>query len=260
MAATISQISAFSIGYRRELTAMRRHRQCRSCLVARRLCRMFTILSPAQQKNALAFPWGAGMSAIVGTEHGTRGLRMLYLAYQTQTDMMAPMRVGVGGARSRRAADLLGDGIHRNSSAVYELISRGGPHAQASALRHRQRPRRQPRGRGDARSRRRARRSARCCISRRTWTTRAAAGPGGGAALGPLRHAAARDGAHHAARARRLHHRLAQCARRAASPHGRFGFDDYVEHLDPLARGARARAPTSSRCASPASRRSRRPP
>ena len=37
--------------------------------------------------------------------------------------------------------------------------------------------------------------------------------------------------AHHAARARRLHHRLAQRARRAGSSDGAFGFDDYVEHL-----------------------------
>ena len=35
----------------------------------------------------------------------------------------------------------------------------------------------------------------------------------------------------HAARARRLHHRLAQRARRRRCRRGRFGFDDYVEHL-----------------------------
>ena len=44
----------------------------------------------------------------------------------------------------------------------------------------------------------------------------AAAGAAGGAAVRPFRHAAARDRAHHAAGARRLHYRLAQCARRAA--------------------------------------------
>ena len=41
----------------------------------------------------------------------------------------------------------------------------------------------------------------------------AAAGAAGGAALRPLRHPAARHGARAAARARRLHHRLGQCAR-----------------------------------------------
>ena len=46
--------------------------------------------------------------------------------------------------------------------------------------------------------------------------SRAAARAAGRAAVGPFRDAAARHRAHHAARARRLHHRLAQHARRAA--------------------------------------------
>jgi polyhydroxyalkanoate depolymerase len=51
---------------------------------------------------------------------------MLYFAYQTQSDMMAPVRAWASMALAAGAQPLLGDDVHRNLSAAYELISRAG--------------------------------------------------------------------------------------------------------------------------------------
>src|ERR1700759_1344647 len=119
MAAT--QISAFSISYTLELTSIRRRRP-RRLASPQRLCRMFTILSQ-RNKKCTNFSQG-GRDFRRRAERGTRGQRMLYFAYQTQTDMMAPMRAWASVALAAGAQPLLGDDLHRNLSAVYELISR----------------------------------------------------------------------------------------------------------------------------------------
>ena len=49
--------------------------------------------------------------------------------------------------------------------------------------------------------------------------------------VGPLRHPARRHGPHPAARPRRPHHRLAQRPRRRRSRTGRFGLDEFVDHV-----------------------------
>jgi poly(3-hydroxybutyrate) depolymerase len=52
---------------------------------------------------------------------------MLYLAYQTQSDMMAPVRALAAAALAAGGSQLLGDGnVLRNLTAAYELISRAG--------------------------------------------------------------------------------------------------------------------------------------
>ena len=131
------------------------------------------------------------------------------------------------------------------------------PHARAAILRHRQRAGRQPRGRRARGSRLHATPFGTLLRFRKDVERRPAARAGGGAAVRALCHPAAQSGAHAAAGARRLHNRLAQCPRRAASTHGRFGFDDYVDHLIEFAGGAGLARRTSSRSASPACRCSR---
>jgi polyhydroxyalkanoate depolymerase len=52
---------------------------------------------------------------------------MLYLAYQTQSDMMAPLRAWAAVAKAAGDWPLLGDGhVWRNLTAAYELIARAG--------------------------------------------------------------------------------------------------------------------------------------
>jgi poly-beta-hydroxyalkanoate depolymerase len=52
---------------------------------------------------------------------------MLYLAYQTQSDMMAPLRAWAAVAKAAGDWRLLGDGhVWRNLTAAYELIARAG--------------------------------------------------------------------------------------------------------------------------------------
>src|ERR1700719_2217858 len=51
---------------------------------------------------------------------------MLCFAYQTQSDMMAPVRAWASIALAAGAQPLLGDDVQRNLSAAYELISRAG--------------------------------------------------------------------------------------------------------------------------------------
>ena len=59
--------------------------------------------------------------------HGTRGLGMLYFAYQMQSDAMVPVRAWAGMAASSGGSPLLAHhSALRNLSAVYELIARAG--------------------------------------------------------------------------------------------------------------------------------------
>jgi len=52
---------------------------------------------------------------------------MLYLAYQTHSDMMAPLRAWAAMAKAAGNWPLLGDGhLWRNLTAAYELIARAG--------------------------------------------------------------------------------------------------------------------------------------
>jgi len=52
---------------------------------------------------------------------------MLYLAYQTQSDMIAPLRAWAAVAKAAGDWPLLGDGhVWRNLTAAYELIARAG--------------------------------------------------------------------------------------------------------------------------------------
>src|SRR5579863_2805604 len=52
---------------------------------------------------------------------------MLYLAYQTHSDMMAPVRAWATVALAAGGSPLLGErNILRNLTAAYELISRAG--------------------------------------------------------------------------------------------------------------------------------------
>ena len=58
---------------------------------------------------------------------GARGQRMLYLAYQLQSDVMVPIRAWASMAVNAGASPLLADSpAMRNLSAVYELVSRAG--------------------------------------------------------------------------------------------------------------------------------------
>ncbi len=145
---------------------------------------------------------------------------MIYTAYQAQSDLTAPMRA-MSGATARLLTDLspgLTDRwMVRSTLATTEIVARWGlthrrpafgiesvevegeavavreeavlrtPFGDAAAVRE---------GHGRGATARAARR----------------------AAVGPLRDAAARDGPHDAAGPRRLHHRLAQRARRRGPP------------------------------------------
>jgi poly(3-hydroxybutyrate) depolymerase len=51
---------------------------------------------------------------------------MLYFAYQTQSDVMAPVRAWASMALAAGPQPLLGDDVTRNLSAAYELIARAG--------------------------------------------------------------------------------------------------------------------------------------
>jgi poly(3-hydroxybutyrate) depolymerase len=51
---------------------------------------------------------------------------MLYFAYQTQSDVMAPVRAWASMVLAAGPQPLLGDEVTRNLSAAYELIARAG--------------------------------------------------------------------------------------------------------------------------------------
>ena len=192
------------------------------------LCRMFTFLSQCNKKCTTFSRWGVEVSrrqaaaAPVGNGCCTSPIRL-------QSDIMAPVRTWATW-RSAGGAPLLADHpAMRNLTAVYELIARAG-------LTHTRPPfgidsvkvgNREVEVREEAAAHDAVRHAAAFQEGHRDG---AAARAAGRAAVRPFRDAAARDRAHDAARPRRLHHRLAQRARRAAAA-GRFGFDEYIDHL-----------------------------
>ncbi len=87
---------------------------------------MFTILSQRNKKCISLFQVGVE-GVCRRADFGARGQRMLYLAYQTQSDMMAPIRAWATMALATGGQAPLGDGnALRNLTAAYELVSRAG--------------------------------------------------------------------------------------------------------------------------------------
>jgi poly(3-hydroxybutyrate) depolymerase len=87
---------------------------------------MFTFLSQCNKK-CTSFLWVGVGSVRRQADRGTRGQRMLYLAYQMQTDLMAPVRDWAAKAVGYRNPPLLANHpAMRNLTAVYELIARSG--------------------------------------------------------------------------------------------------------------------------------------
>jgi polyhydroxyalkanoate depolymerase len=65
--------------------------------------------------------------AVAGRPRRVRGLRMLYLAYQAQADVMAPVRAWANLALAAAGMPSFGDSqVIRNLTAAYELIARAG--------------------------------------------------------------------------------------------------------------------------------------
>ena len=158
---------------------------------------------------------------------------MLYQAYQTQSDLMFP----APDVRLMHTSALLGAGrsvlasapspfegmaqcCNKLSAASFDVFSPGmrltHAHARPMVPAHRWTVGGTARFAVTEHKVLRDCRSAPCCISRKIrpcdlpFQPRGAAG---GAAVGALRHAAARNRAHAAAGPRRVHHRLAQRAR-----------------------------------------------
>jgi poly(3-hydroxybutyrate) depolymerase len=87
---------------------------------------MFTILSQCNKKCTNFHPWGVEVSRRRAARVA-RGLRMLYLAYQAQSDIMMPMRAWATMAMAASGQPMLADHpVVRNLTAAYELISRAG--------------------------------------------------------------------------------------------------------------------------------------
>ena len=141
---------------------------------------------------------------------------MLYHAYQAHADFMGPVRVLAGIAAhaiGHPEVGASGQGAVRNLTAAYELIARAGLTHKRPAFGIDRVDGRKPRGCGAARSGRTLRRSARSCASEGHRRRRSR----GSCSLPRYRgisRRSARHRAHDAARARRVHHRLAQRARR----------------------------------------------
>src|SRR6516164_8385954 len=80
-------------------------------------------------RNPLVSTEPGGLSASLsrdGSRHRGRGA-LLYLTYQMQSDIMAPVRRWASGAANSGSAPVLADNpALRNLTAVYELIARSG--------------------------------------------------------------------------------------------------------------------------------------
>jgi len=86
---------------------------------------MFTILSQCNKKSTSLRLEGLRRAAQGGSR--LRALGMLYLAYQTQSDMMVPVRAWATMALAAGGPPTLGDNSAvRNLSAAYEMIARAG--------------------------------------------------------------------------------------------------------------------------------------
>src|SRR5580693_8507546 len=88
---------------------------------------MFTFLSQCNKK-CTSFPSVGGPGCAVARRPAAPcGQRMLYLAYQLQTDIMEPIRSWAGKAVNSGGVPLLSNHpAMRNLTAVYELIARAG--------------------------------------------------------------------------------------------------------------------------------------
>ena len=86
---------------------------------------MFTILSRRNKKPISLDRWGLRACRTSGSR--LRALGMLYLAYQTQSDMMVPVRAWATMALAAGGRPPLADSpAIRNLSAAYEMIARAG--------------------------------------------------------------------------------------------------------------------------------------
>ena len=187
----------------------------------------------AATKNALAFP-ALGVEGVRRqTDCGARGQRMLYLAYQAHSDIMVPVRawasVALAAGNGRLHADE--SGVLRNLTAAYELISRAGlthtrPPSASTSVNGRQ-----PRGGG-------ARGGGAVCTPfgtllhfKKDIEHGAAARSGGRAAVRAFRHAVARDRAHACWPSTTSTSPIGTMRATCRCAHGRFGFDEYVDHL-----------------------------
>ena len=89
---------------------------------------MFTFLSQCNRKPTSLHRagWFEASLSRDGSRHCGRGA-LLYLAYQMQSDIMAPVRRWASAAANSGSAPVLADNpALRNLSAVYELIARAG--------------------------------------------------------------------------------------------------------------------------------------
>jgi poly(3-hydroxybutyrate) depolymerase len=87
---------------------------------------MFIFLSQRNKKCTSLDPFGIGESAFAGRSV-LRGLRMLYLAYQASSDIMVPVRAWANMAMAAGGGPPFADHpVVRNLTAAYELIARAG--------------------------------------------------------------------------------------------------------------------------------------
>ena len=134
---------------------------------------------------------------------------MLYLAYQAQSDFITPAKAWATLALAAGHQPMLAEHpAVRNLTAAYELIARVGlTHTRPPFGIHSVNV-----GNRDVEVREEAAHRTpfgTLLHFKKDIAADAAAGAAGGAAVGSFRDVVARDGAHHAARARRLHDRLA---------------------------------------------------
>ena len=176
------------------------------------------IISQCNRKCTRFF--GAGRELLKGQGAAPAAPRaMLYQAYQAQSDIMVPVRAWAGMAlHAFGSMNGVGNGAVNNLTAAYELIARAG-------LTHTRPPFGidtvtvgNEKSRCTRRQRRHAIRDAAALPQGHRHA--AAAHPAGRAVVWPFRDTVAQHREDTAAGARRLHHRLAQRARRAASRMG----------------------------------------
>jgi poly(3-hydroxybutyrate) depolymerase len=80
-----------------------------------------------RNKKCISFSARGVEGVCVQTDCGTRGQRMLYLAYQTHSDVMVPVRALASMALAGGGQPMLADHpVLRNLSAAYQLMARAG--------------------------------------------------------------------------------------------------------------------------------------
>ena len=168
---------------------------------------------------------------------------MIYQMYQSHTDLMDPSALDGPASPARHwacpgaGATLVGDRAEAVGGLRGDLRCMGTTHTRpAFGIRSVIVGHREVAGdRGGGLPRRR---SVRWCASRRISQSRAAAGPDRGAAVGPLRDPAARHGARRCCAEHDVYITDWHNARDVPLSDGRFDFDDYVDHLIAVLRGA----------------------